>query len=60
MTTTRQKVIAGNWKMYKTIAEAVAFIKDLTPLVKDSPVSVYLAVRLLQLNLPLIKPMEPQ
>ena len=27
--------IAGNWKMYKTVAEAVAFVKELRGLVKD-------------------------
>ncbi|MCY0902044.1 MAG: triose-phosphate isomerase [Firmicutes bacterium] len=27
---TRQRLIAGNWKMYKTRAEAVAFAKELT------------------------------
>lgn len=31
----RKKVIAGNWKMYKTPAEAQAFIEDLIPLIKD-------------------------
>jgi triosephosphate isomerase (TIM) len=29
----RKPVIAGNWKMYKTIAEAAAFVRDLRPLV---------------------------
>jgi triosephosphate isomerase (TIM) len=29
----RRPVIAGNWKMYKTIAEAAAFVRDLRPLV---------------------------
>jgi len=29
----RRPVIAGNWKMYKTIAEASAFVRDLRPLV---------------------------
>lgn len=29
----RQPVIAGNWKMYKTIPQAVAFTKQLRPLV---------------------------
>ncbi|HEV2177682.1 MAG TPA: triose-phosphate isomerase [Terriglobia bacterium] len=29
----RRPVIAGNWKMYKTIGEAVAFVRDLKPLV---------------------------
>ena len=27
--------IAGNWKMYKTVQEAVAFAKELRSLVKD-------------------------
>jgi triosephosphate isomerase (TIM) len=27
----RRPVIAGNWKMHKTIAEAEAFIADLLP-----------------------------
>jgi triosephosphate isomerase (TIM) len=30
----RKPVIAGNWKMYKTIAEAVAFVRDLAPMVR--------------------------
>jgi len=29
-------VIAGNWKMYKTIGEAVAFVRDLRPLVAQA------------------------
>ncbi len=40
----RQVIIAGNWKMYKTIDEAVAFIQELLPLVKSSAARVYLAV----------------
>jgi len=32
----RRPVIAGNWKMYKTIAEAVEFVKRLRPLVAKS------------------------
>jgi len=31
----RVPLIAGNWKLFKTIPEAVAFINDLKPLVKD-------------------------
>ena len=27
----RKPVIAGNWKMYKTIGEAVAFVEKLKP-----------------------------
>ncbi len=33
----RVPVIAGNWKMYKTIAEAVEFVTKLRPLVVNSP-----------------------
>lgn len=40
----RPHVIAGNWKMYKTIQETVEFIKELAPFVADSEVSVYLSV----------------
>lgn len=40
----RPVVIAGNWKMYKTIEEAVKFIEELTPLVKNSSARIYLAV----------------
>jgi triosephosphate isomerase len=32
----RKPVIAGNWKMYKTIAEAVEFVQKLKPLVANS------------------------
>jgi len=32
----RRPVIAGNWKMYKTIAEAVDFVTKLRPLVTDA------------------------
>ncbi len=32
----RKPVIAGNWKMYKTIAEAVEFVEKLKPLVAKS------------------------
>ena len=31
----RKPVIAGNWKMYKTIAEAVSFVRDLAPMVRS-------------------------
>ena len=40
----RPKVIAGNWKMYKTIEEAIDYVETLTPLIKKSQGSVYLAV----------------
>jgi triosephosphate isomerase (TIM) len=32
----RKPVIAGNWKMYKSIAEAVAFVEKLKPLVEKA------------------------
>lgn len=42
--TDRKRIIAGNWKMYKTIEETVSFVSNLIPLVKESLVAVYLAV----------------
>lgn len=36
----RTPIIAGNWKMNNTIAEGVALVKDLAPLVKDAKVTV--------------------
>ena len=33
----RKAIIAGNWKMNKTPAEAVALVNELKPLVKDAP-----------------------
>jgi triosephosphate isomerase len=32
----RRPVIAGNWKLFKTTAETVAFIREFTPLVKEN------------------------
>jgi len=40
----RDIIIAGNWKMYKTIPEAESFVERLAPAVKGIPLSVYLAV----------------
>ncbi len=40
----RPTVIAGNWKMYKTIEETEQFVKALIPLVAESPATVFLAV----------------
>ena len=40
----RAVVIAGNWKMYKTIEEATGFVQKLIPAVKDTTRLVYLAV----------------
>jgi triosephosphate isomerase (TIM) len=31
----RSPLIAGNWKMFKTVQEAFVFAKELTPLIKD-------------------------
>ncbi len=39
----RDVVIAGNWKMYKTIPEAEEFVGRLAPAISDIPVTVYLA-----------------
>ncbi|HCJ83176.1 MAG TPA: triose-phosphate isomerase [Parachlamydiales bacterium] len=40
----RKPIIAGNWKMYKTIREAEEFIFNLTPLIQKSVAEIYLAV----------------
>ena len=40
----RKKVIAGNWKMKKLPNEAIAFIEELTPLVKNTENEVVLCV----------------
>ena len=40
----RKKVIAGNWKMNMLPGEAIEFITELTPLVKDSKNEVILCV----------------
>lgn len=40
----RATVIAGNWKMYKTIAETQRYIEELKPLIKGVKNLVYLAV----------------
>lgn len=39
----RPVIIAGNWKMYKTIESGLEFIKELIPLVKDATAQIYLA-----------------
>lgn len=41
---TRPTIIAGNWKMYKTIAQSQEYIRHLIPLIKDVKKIVYLAV----------------
>ncbi|MCI9087730.1 MAG: triose-phosphate isomerase [Clostridia bacterium] len=40
----RKKVIAGNWKMNKLPNEAIAFIEQITPMVKDTENEVILCV----------------
>ncbi len=40
----RRKVIAGNWKMNKLPNEAISFIEELAPLVKDTQNQVVLCV----------------
>ncbi|NGX59539.1 MAG: Triosephosphate isomerase [Chlamydiae bacterium] len=39
----RPIIIAGNWKMYKTIGEAVQFIQDLIPKVKEASCKILIA-----------------
>lgn len=36
----RKPIIAGNWKMHKTIDEAVSFVEEIKPLVKDAKCEV--------------------
>lgn len=40
----KKPLIAGNWKMYKTIEETEAFIKKIAPEITDCDALVYLAV----------------
>jgi len=40
----RKAIIAGNWKMNKTPAEAAALVKELKPLVKDASCDVVVCV----------------
>ena len=40
----RKAIIAGNWKMNKTPAEAVALVNELKPLVKDATCDVVVCV----------------
>lgn len=46
----RAMVIAGNWKMYKTIEEANEFITALLPKVKESRPSIFLSVPFTAIN----------
>jgi len=36
----RKPIIAGNWKMNKTVSEAIALVKELIPLVKEAQAEV--------------------
>ena len=40
----RIPVIAGNWKMHKTIEEAVSFVQELIPLIRNAQPKIYIAV----------------
>ena len=40
----RRRIVAGNWKMNKTPAEAVALVEELKPLVKNDDVDVVFCV----------------
>lgn len=40
----RRKIIAGNWKMNQTTTQAISFVKELIPLVKNQDVDVVLCV----------------
>lgn len=40
----RPVVIVGNWKMYKTLPEAQTFVQELSSLVQETSILVYLAV----------------
>jgi triosephosphate isomerase len=33
----RTPIIAGNWKMYKTVADTVKYVKEFRGMVKTSP-----------------------
>lgn len=40
----RDLLVIGNWKMYKTAREAAAYLEELFPLIDDCKVNIYLAV----------------
>lgn len=44
MKSARPRVIAGNWKMNKTVEEALAFVRDLLPQIEGNAGDVLLAV----------------
>lgn len=45
----RKSIIAGNWKMHKTIEEASSFIEELKPLVQDSKCEIVVCPTFLSL-----------
>lgn len=46
----RKPIIAGNWKMHKTVDEAVKFIEEIKPLVKDAKCEVVVCPAFLALD----------
>lgn len=46
----RKPVIAGNWKMNKTVGESVELVKELMPLVKDAKSEVVVCPTFISLN----------
>ncbi|MCM8711816.1 triose-phosphate isomerase [Clostridium sp. SYSU_GA19001] len=46
----RKPIIAGNWKMHKTVDEAVSFIEEIKPLVKDAKCEVVVCPTFLALD----------
>ena len=55
----RKTVIAGNWKMHKTPAEAKALLGELLPLVKDAACQVIVCVPFVDLPAPSKPPPGP-
>lgn len=46
----RKPIIAGNWKMHKNIDEAVSFVEEIKPLVKDAKCEVVVCPTFLALD----------
>lgn len=46
----RKPIIAGNWKMHKTVEEALSFINEIKPLVKDANCEVVVCPTFLALD----------
>lgn len=44
--TNRSVIIAGNWKMFKTIPESISYLQTLLPALTETTVETYLAVPL--------------